>query len=274
MTIEEMEKKRQDRGYTYRQISDGSGVALGTVQKIFGGSTSSPRYDTVQKLERFFVSEPSRYGTGRADAPSPVYAKYARKDIPNQGSYTVDDYISWPEDERIELIDGVIYDMAAPRNTHQVVTLEIAVQIRTQIRNKNGECLPMISPVDVQLDKDNRTMVQPDFLIVCDKSKVSSDKRVYGAPDFIVEILSPSTKMKDVFIKQNKYMNSGVREYWTVDINERVVTVYQFSEGRVVQHNMDGVVPIGIYDGGIVVDFGDIISYVSSFFGDNLLIDG
>ncbi len=274
MTIDEMNESRKSEGYTYRQISEGSGVALGTVQKIFGGSTSSPRYDTVKKLEVFFVAEASRYGQKKVEEPNPVYAKYARKDIPNQGSYTVDDYMSWPDDERIELIDGVIYDMAAPRGSHQIVAGEIFFQIRNQIGKRKGDCVPWISPADVQLDCDDRTMVQPDVFIVCDKSKMSLDKPIQGAPDFIVEILSPSTKTKDVFIKQNKYMNSGVREYWTVDINERVVTVYLFSDGRVVQYSMDDVVPIDIYDGEISVDFAEIISYASLVLGDDLTIDG
>ena len=131
----------------------------------------------------------------------------------------------------------------------------------------------MISPVDVQLDKDNRTMVQPDFLIVCDKSKVNNGKSVYGAPDFVVEVLSPSTRVKDVFIKQNKYMTAGVREYWTVDIQERVVMVYFFEKCKVIQYTFNDTIPIGIYDGEISVDFADIAMYTESFFGSDFGIE-
>lgn len=268
MTIEEMEKRKKDHGYTYRQISEGSGVALGTVQKVLGRSTESPRYDTVQKLERFFVREQANYAVDHSKkSKKSISSSLARKDIEGQGSYTIEDYLAWPEEERIELIDGVIYDMAAPVNTHQAFALQIALMITGEIKKRKGSCFPAIAPVDVQLDADDRTMVQPDFMIICDKSKLT-EKRVVGAPDFIVEVLSPSTKFKDVFIKQNKYMNAGVREYWTVDIKEKRVTVYLFSEGQVMQYGLDEVVPIGIYDGEIKVDFGEISDYIAGFLGE------
>ena len=199
MTIEEMERLRKEKGFTYRQISDGSDVALGTVQKIFGKTTTSPRYDTMQKLERFFVEEGSSYGASRTDRRGGC--RIRRIDLDRQGRYTVDDYLKWPEDDRIELIDGVIYDMAAPSFSHQIVLNYISTQISSQIYRKKGGCVPVCAPTDVQIDRDDRTVVQPDFMVICDKSKIDQ-KRVYGVPDFIVEILSPSSRRKDTFIKQ------------------------------------------------------------------------
>ena len=102
MTVQEMKKKKQEKGYTYAQIAELSGVPLGTVQKIFSGETTSPRYDTLQALERLFadismVCEESGYRVNKQHT---------------QGSYTVDDYRALPEEQRVELIDGYFYDMA------------------------------------------------------------------------------------------------------------------------------------------------------------------
>ena len=265
MTLEEMNKARIDRGYTYRQIAKGAGVALGTVQKVFGGTTSSPRYDTMQKLNAFFVAESSPAYNKNTSSAERVKIHRMHN---NENGYSINDYLEWPEDERIELIDGVIYNMASPSSAHQIFDLAIASQIFTQIRKHGGGCVPMIAPVDVQIDSDDKTMLQPDFLIVCDKNKIN-EKRVVGAPDFVIEILSPSTRIKDVFIKQNKYMTSGVREYWTVDLQEKAVTVYLFTEGHVVQYSLEDTVPIGIYDGKISVDFSDISAYVSETIGES-----
>ena len=119
----------------------------------------------------------------------------------------------------MELIDGVLYDMAAPTGIHQVVGGEIHAMLREYIRSKKGRCLPMYSPIDVQLDCDNKTIVQPDVLVLCDTSRLSGNT-IWGAPDFVVEVLSKSTRKKDMFVKLNKYMNAGVREYWMVDFDK------------------------------------------------------
>ncbi len=265
MTIEEMEKIRKEKGLTYQQISEESGVALGTVQKIFGKTTTSPRYDTVQKLTDLFVRESNAYHADGSATDGRVKIRRIKTD--RQGTYTIDDYYDWPDDERVELIDGVIYDMAAPTQSHQVVQYEIYTQVSAQIRKRGGGCVPLGAPSDVELGDDRRTMVQPDFMIVCDRSKLDG-QRCVGAPDFVIEILSPSSRKKDAFIKHNKYMTSGVREYWTVDLRDKLVTVYCCDEGRVFQYSVEEKVPIGIYDGAIAVDFGEIMEYVRDIFGE------
>ena len=118
--------------------------------------------------------------------------------------------------------------------------------------------MPFVAPVDVQLDKDNRTMVQPDVLVVCDQSKMK-EHCVYGAPDFVVEVLSKSTRKKDMYLKLDKYRNAGVREYWMVDPKSKRVIVYEFeNEDRPVIYEFDGKIPVGIYDGKCVIDFEEI----------------
>ena len=131
--------------------------------------------------------------------------------------YTYSDYYTWDDDQRWELIDGVPYAMSpAPSKSHQDITGELFWQIKNYLKNKS--CEVFIAPFDVRLnfDKEDNTVVQPDVLIVCNKDKLN-DKGVLGAPDFVAEVLSPSTSKKDMILKYNAYLNAGVKEYWIID---------------------------------------------------------
>ena len=254
MTIQEMKEKKREKGYTYVQMAELSGVPLGTIQKIFSGETESPRYDTLQALERLFT-----------EIPAVQEGTFYQAD--RNGSYTLDDYYALPEDQRVELIDGYFFEMLAPTFGHQTIGGEIHRQIANYIMDKGGSCRPFIAPVDVQLDCDERTMVQPDVGIVCDPDKI---KRfgIYGAPDFLVEVISPSTKKKDYTKKLAKYMEAGVREYWILDPYQKRLLVY-FFEGDVfpVIYGLDQPVPVGIYNGDLVIDFSNIAKWIEESLG-------
>ena len=254
MTIQEMKEKKREKGYTYAQMAELSGVPLGTIQKIFSGETESPRYDTLQALERLFT-----------EIPAVQEGTFYQAD--RNGSYTLDDYYALPEDQRVELIDGYFYEMLAPTFGHQTIGGEIYRQVANYIMDKGGSCRPFIAPVDVQLDCDERTMVQPDVGIVCDPDKI---KRfgIYGAPDFLVEVISPSTKKKDYTKKLAKYMEAGVREYWILDPYQKRLLVY-FFEGDVfpVIYGLDQPVPVGIYNGDLVIDFSNIAKWIEESLG-------
>mgnify|MGYP000438242551 FL=1 len=128
----------------------------------------------------------------------------------------MEDYYALPEEQRVELIDGVIYDMSAPTSVHQLLGTEILLVLKDYIRKQHGRCVLIASPIDVQLDCDDKTMVQPDVIVVCDREKIQN-RCIFGAPDFVAEVLSESTRKKDLVLKLNKYMTAGVREYWLVD---------------------------------------------------------
>ncbi len=175
-----------------------------------------------------------------------------------QGEYTLEDYLTLPEDQRVELIDGVIYDMAAPTLIHQAIAIAILTRFANYIAGKRGSCLAFTAPVDVQLDCDDKTIVQPDVLIICDSSKLRRE-RVYGAPDLVVEVLSPSTSRKDRSLKLTKYKKAGVREYWIVDPVQKLVFVYELEKGDSYKiYSFEDSVPVGIYSGDCVVDFAQI----------------
>ena len=115
--------------------------------------------------------------------------------------------------------------MSAPTSVHQLLGTEILLVLKDYIRKQHGRCVPIASPIDVQLDCDDKTMVQPDVIVVCDREKIQN-RCIFGAPDFVAEVLSESTRKKDLVLKLNKYMTAGVREYWLVDPDRKKVIVY------------------------------------------------
>ena len=283
MNLEEIRQKKKQYGYTNIQMAEKSGLPLATVQKVLGGTTKAPRYQTIQALASVFPQE-TQYSTKPESAPNVVrepgaaYATEARpkQRYPRQGSYTIDDYLALPDDQRVELIDGVIYDMSAPTPPHQLIGGEIYALLREFLLRKKGSCVPFIAPVDVQLDKDNKTMVQPDVCVVCDRSKINR-ARIFGAPDFVVEVLSPSTKMKDILIKMKKYHSAGVREYWMVDPDAETVTkiLYQPPTEELPDGDMkmeiypfSTPVPVGIFNDECVINFSEIRERYEFMFGE------
>lgn len=252
MTLSEMKKRKSQLGYSNEQIAALSGVPLGTVQKIFAGITKHPRYDTLQALRAVFQKEISPSSESVCE---PSLAYQAKK----PGEYTLDDYYAMPEDKRVELIDGNIYDMTAPLVIHQCLIGEIFTQLKNYIRQNSGRCIPMMAPTDVCLDRDDKTMVQPDLLVLCNREQIDS-RRLEGAPDFIIEVLSPSTEKKDALVKFHKYADAGVREYWMVDPDKKRVIVYRFQNEDFCPevYTFADKVPVAIFDGNCYIDFAEI----------------
>ena len=145
--------------------------------------------------------------------------------------YTYADYITWDDDVRYELIDGVAYAMAPPSEAHQTVLGELFLQFATYLKGK--KCKVLFAPFDVRLNafKKDTDVFQPDLLVVCDRTKLDG-KALLGAPDLAIEVLSPSTAQHDKIKKFNKYLEAGVREYWIVDPVHKIVEVFILEEGR------------------------------------------
>lgn len=280
MTITEMNERKRELGYTDARISELSGVPLSTVRKVLGGITKAPRYDTIKALEKVLGKETagSDYNSRISDnettafcydscmtsgAPQGVREAQPVYSIKKQGEYTLEDYLAIPDERRVELIDGVIYDMSSPLGHHQIIAGQIYFHLVSYISGKGGPCIPFIAPIDVQLDCDDKTIVQPDVLILCDRSKYTP-QRIVGAPDFVVEVLSKSTREKDMFLKLNKYRSAGVREYWMVDPDKKTVIAYHFeNDDDLSVYTFRDKVPVGIYGGDCVIDFAPIDDYVS-----------
>lgn len=255
MTIEEMKQRKIELGYSYEKISALSGVPVGTVQKIFGGVTKSPRYETLRALEGLLNRES---GDTLGDSAEFISGSAAK-------NYTISDYDAISAERRIELIDGVIYDMGAPTYIHQMIAGQLYRRIYDFIDRQGGDCIPLQAPLDVQLNCDDKTVVQPDLMIVCDRDKFR-EGRILGAPDFVAEILSESTKKKDLTIKLGKYTETGVREYWIIDPDKKRILVYDLKQDADLGiHGFHEAVPIGIFQGLCEIDFTQINETIKIF---------
>ncbi len=166
----------------------------------------------------------------------------------NIDTYTIEYIYALPDGERAELIDGQIYSMAPPNTRHQRILNYINTEINMYIRKNNGECEVFPAPFAVFLNDDDMNYVEPDISVICDKNKIS-DKGCQGAPDWVIEIISPSSRAIDYFTKLFKYQKSGVREYWIVDPIKQRVTVYFFEKELVEEYSFGEEVPVRIYEG-------------------------
>lgn len=165
------------------------------------------------------------------------------------------DYLSWPDEERWEIIDGDVFDMSpAPSPVHQEILVNLVFCFKDYLKDKPCKVYP--APFDVRLadgphrEKDIINVVQPDISIICKKSKID-DKGCLGAPDLIVEILSPSTSEKDLNIKFNLYEKYKVKEYWIVHPNDKTVLVYKLKRGKKYErpgtYSQQGKIKVGIF---------------------------
>ena len=289
MQAEELIRRKKALNLSNKLIAQYAELPLGTVQKIFSGETKKPRFETMYKIEqvlRFYESvaelgerkqnpeggsspidnnllrDPGveyQVGTGAKKLPNPLAptSSFEHKSEPagSKREYTVEDYLALPDSARCELIDGKFYMMGAPSRLHQFLLAELWLLFRNCIEQHAGDrlCELWLSPCDVQLDNDNRTMVQPDLFIFCREEE--DPARFHGAPVFALEILSPSTRAKDMTLKTWKYQNAGVKEYWIVDPENWKVYCYLFlEETQLNVTHFDSVIPLGISEGQCSID--------------------
>ncbi len=296
MTLEEMKNKKTELGLTNEMISQSSGIPLSTIQKIMSGATKAPRRATLEAIETVLLTEEQKKERSVARSVSgktgfsyeqpkerPAYA--VREAMPNyntlhnvesdkpyavennklyaveKGEYTLDDYYALPDERRVELIDGVFYDMTAPAVIHQKILGELFVLFRECADALEGECEVFVAPCDVRLDCDNKTMVQPDIFLICHPYDLGA-KALDGAPDLTLEILSPATRAKDMLLKLHKYQNAGVKEYWIVDPDHDTVLVYDLRSDDFYpeKYDFDSVIPIHISEGKCSIDFSRVSS--------------
>ena len=165
--------------------------------------------------------------------------------------YTYADYASWDDENRYELIDGEVFMMSAPSVTHQRIVREIMLQLAAFLSGK--PCEVLAAPLDVCLNAkgdDDDTVVQPDIIVVCEQSKLDK-KRCNGAPDLVIEVVSPSTSRHDRIRKLNKYLQAGVREFWIADPDDKSVTTHILEDGKYVVNAYEDAetVPVSVLEG-------------------------
>ena len=179
---------------------------------------------------------------------------------------TIHDLDDMPEKTWVELYNGkLVYMYGGPEMkgvsfAHQKAVQKIAFQTQMFIDKNNGSCEVYTDSIEVQPDiNDDTTVYLPDVFVVCDKEKMKDGRHVIGAPDWVVEVLSPSTRKRDMSVKKEKYLSSGVREYWMVDTEGEVVIIYKGDNPDVsVIRKMSEPIPVGVYDGDLVIDLSNL----------------
>lgn len=162
-------------------------------------------------------------------------------------TYTSEDYWNLPEGERAELIDSKLYAMAPPSRIHQELISELHFAIKKYISDHNGDCKVYPAPFAVNLDANDENWVEPDLSVICDKNKLT-ERGCSGAPDFIVEIVSPSSRKIDYGTKNMLYSNAGVREYWIIDPAKERTTVYRYEDDAApIIIPFENDIDVGIY---------------------------
>lgn len=169
-------------------------------------------------------------------------------------TYTTADIEALPEGERAELIDGEMFMMAPPMTVHQRILVKLIFEIETYIRKNKGNCELFPAPFGVYIKKDNRNYVEPDISVICHKDKLD-EKGCHGAPDWIIEIVSPSSKKMDYERKTALYREAGVREYWIVDPDKETITIHEAERWDTpTSHSFLEKIKVGIY-GDLYIDF-------------------
>ncbi len=253
LSVTEMEMLRKELGLRYAMISEKTEIPVSTLQKVLSGKTKSPRQEVLAKLRDFFgtfgfgTTSEGGIGTEALEEEPVVYEEWPHEKLTDH-IYTVDDFESYPEDFRVELIDGELYYLAAPLTIHQEIQMIISAAFFNYIQANNGNCKVYPAGLGVRLDEDNFTVVMPDITVCCEQEKIT-EKGFDGAPDLVVEILSPSNWKKDAILKYKKYVGAGVREYWIADPRRRKVQVFRKDNGTSCSfYTFDDQIPVGIWD--------------------------
>ncbi len=175
--------------------------------------------------------------------------------LPKEQRYTYADLLEWDDDVRYELYNGIPMALACPSDVHQKISVALSAQLYNYLMGK--KCNVFTAPFDVRLfeedidhPEDVDIVVQPDLMVVCDPNKVDRHG-VHGAPDLVIEIISNSSRRLDRLTKLNLYQKAGVREYWIVDPDASVVSVYTLSDGvyrTAAAYGADSSVPVGVLD--------------------------
>lgn len=176
--------------------------------------------------------------------------------LPKEQLYTIDDIYNLPEGTRAELIDGQIYYMAPPSRQHQRIISKLNQSIANYIDSNKGPCEVYPAPFAVFLNADNTNYVEPDISVICSPDKLTN-KGCKGAPDWIIEVVSPGSRRMDYLTKLFKYRSAGVREYWIVDPDKNMILVYNFESEDTGDYTFSDTIKAGIYN-DLYLDFSDM----------------
>ena len=265
MTIEELKARKKQLNLSTKDLAYLAELPLSTVSKIFTGETKNPSYLTIEKLDATLNREEMLVRVHAYEQAMKQYFLEHPEDAGDQNKFeaiyrrehstmTVSELADLGEQKGYQLIDGhmIVAEMAGV--LHQRMVRHIGRQIEQFILDNGGDCEVFDVGVNVFLDEDDFTLVIPDIAVVCDSSMIN-DRGIQGAPDWIVEVVSASTRKIDYHKKLHKYMDSGVREYWIVDIDRQMVTVCVNGEPMQIHiFSLEQDIPVTIYDKKLLIN--------------------
>ena len=264
--LQEIKNRKKALKLTTAELADRAGLPVSTVSKIMTGETKNPSYVTIEKIESVIAHE---------EMCRRVYAyfKLLKEYIDNHTDETVDqiefekkygnlaldkklniDFLhELGEDKQIELINGHLIYNEAPNIHHQMIVQNLGRIIDDFIRSNSGKCRMFNVGVNLYFEEDDNSLLIPDLVVLCDDSKLS-ESGITGTPDWIIEVVSRSTRRVDYNEKMHKYMGTGVREYWIVDPEKERVTTYIEGEPMMAYiYGFDDEIPVYIYDGKLSI---------------------
>ena len=248
MTVDDLKKKKEEAGMTTAALSKLSGVPVGTINKILNGETKSPRCDTLSALEQALDSagkfSDKKLSDKKISVQKTSEQRFSQIVRESGASYGVEE-----PDVRTELMDGEWICPGSPTVGHQVLISQLVLQLERFIEDQHGSCLVLPAPFHIYPDGDQKTVLQPDLSVVCDRERLCRDG-LMGAPDLVMEITSSFTRRRDLGRKMCRYQEAGVREYWVLDIKTRKILVYCFEQDELpAVYSFEDEIPVSIWEG-------------------------
>lgn len=291
MDINDLKRRKKNLKLTTAQLAYLAELPVGTVSKVMTGETKKPSYITIEKIDRalaheemiarlseyklyleeYFKEHPdedvdmkeleNKYRSERGLSNDPIPFAVPISQIEDHGNLTavVDKRATVSmlgeigEDRTVELLDGNIIINETPGIKHQTIVQNIGWTIQRFIDDNKGKCKAFSVGVNVRISEDDYTLLIPDIVVVCDPDSIRDDG-IWGAPDWVIEVVSRSTRHRDYKDKMYKYMSGGVREYWIVDPEKEKVTTYIEGEPMMAYiYNFEDEIPVYIYDGKLKI---------------------
>ena len=269
MDVKELKQRKNNLKLTTARLAELAELPVGTVSKIMTGETKNPTITTIDKIDKALAGEELRR---RLIAYRQLFEQYinghplekidlkrfqkTHYDGPVKGNgQRVDASVlnEFGEDKTVEILDGYLIFNQSPGIAHQRLVQNIGKKIDQFIEKHHGPCQMFNVGVNVKPDEDDYTVLIPDIAVICNPEMIRDDC-IFGPPDWIIEVTSPSTRHRDYNEKMHKYMASGVREYWIVDPEkERVITYIEGEPMMAYVYGFDESIPVYIYDGKLKI---------------------
>lgn len=250
MNINDLRKIKEKENMSYETISELSGIPLDIVTKIFSGEIKEPKYMSLLAMEQVIVRKKKIpfYYDEKQEQPCLIREQVAYNFDARR--YYVEDIRQLCAGVRVEIIDGKFHTMSTPNRMHQFLSVNISARMFNHIEKNKRKCHIYTAPLGVRLFADDETWVEPDILVICKRKEILTEQGCDGAPDLIVEIVSPSNSFHDYVTKLMKYQQAGVREYWIVDPRtERVSVIYFENTEKNAEYKYDDMIHSYVLEG-------------------------